>query len=102
MPFGHGDIRCRHFDIRRHVRQRPEAAASELARVVRPGGRIALSTWAPDGTVFGMFQVMRAYMPAPPPPAPPSPFAWGRPERIRELLGEAFDLRFENGHVVLS
>ena len=75
----------------------PEAAASELARVVRPGGRIALSTWAPDGNVFGMFQVMRAYMPAPPSPAPPSPFAWGRPERVRELLGDAFDLRFENG-----
>ena len=75
----------------------PEAAASELARVVRPGGRIALATWAPDGAVFGMFQVMRAFMPAAPDPAPPSPFAWGEPARIRELLGEAFDLRFEQG-----
>ena len=76
---------------------RPEAAAAELARVVRPGGRIALANWTPDGNVFGMFKVMRAYMPAPPVPAPPSPFAWGRPERVRELLGDAFDLRFEKG-----
>jgi SAM-dependent methyltransferase len=73
----------------------PEAAATELARVVRPGGRIALTTWAPEGSVFGMFQVMKAYMPPPPTPAPPSPFAWGRTTRIEELLGSAFDLKFE-------
>ena len=36
-------------------------------------------------------------MPAPPSPAPRSPFEWGRTERIRELLGGAFDLRFEKG-----
>lgn len=76
---------------------RPEAAAAELARVVRPGGRIALTTWLSDGNLFKMFQVMKAYMPPPPTPAPPSPFAWGRTERIRELLGEAFDLKFEAG-----
>jgi SAM-dependent methyltransferase len=76
---------------------RPEAAAAELARVVRPGGRIALATWAADGTVFGMFQVMKRFMPPPPDPPPASPFAWGRQERITELLGEAFDLRFETG-----
>jgi SAM-dependent methyltransferase len=76
---------------------RPEAAAGELARVVRKGGRIALTTWLQDGNLFRMFQVMKPYMPAPPPPAPPSPFAWGNPERIRELLGPAFDLRLEAG-----
>ena len=76
---------------------RPEAAAAELARVVRPGGRIALTTWLSDGNLFKMFQVMKAYMPPPPTLAPPSPFAWGRTERIRELLGEAFDLKFEPG-----
>ena len=74
---------------------RPEAAASELARVCRRSGRIALATWAPDGNVFQMFKVMQRYMPPPASPAPPSPFAWGRIERLRELLGAAFDLRFE-------
>jgi hypothetical protein len=48
-------------------------------------------------SVFGMFTVMRRYMPPPPNPAPPSPFDWGRPERVGELLGDAFDLRFEPG-----
>jgi SAM-dependent methyltransferase len=74
---------------------RPEAAAAEMARVCRPGGRIALTTWHADGQVFDMFQVMRAYMPVPQSPAPPSPFAWGRRERITELLGAHFDLGFE-------
>jgi SAM-dependent methyltransferase len=74
---------------------RPEAAAAELARVTRAGGRIALTTWTSDGNLFKMFQVMKAFMPAPPVPAPPSPFEWGNPDRIRQLLGEAFDLKFE-------
>ena len=36
-------------------------------------------------------------MPPPPSPAPRSPFEWGRTERIGELLGSAFQLRFEKG-----
>ena len=76
---------------------RPEAAAAELARVCGKGGRIALTTWLSDSNLAKMFQVMRAYMPPPPVPAPPSPFEWGKIERIRELLGGAFDLRFEKG-----
>ena len=74
-----------------------EAAAAELARIVRPGGRIALTTWTTDGNVYKMFEVMKRYMPAPPSPAPRSPFEWGRTERIRELLGSTFDLKFEKG-----
>jgi SAM-dependent methyltransferase len=74
---------------------RPDAAAAELARVCRKGGRIALATWTPDGGVFEMFKVMKAYMPPPPSPAPPSPFEWGNLDRIRERLGKTFDLRFE-------
>jgi SAM-dependent methyltransferase len=80
---------------------RPEAVAGELARLCRPGGRIGLTTWPPDGTIAGMFQMMRPYMPPPPSPAPPSPFEWGREERLRELLGKAFDLQFETGTTVL-
>ena len=76
---------------------RPEAAAAELGRVTRKGGRIALTTWLPDSNLFKMFLVMKPYMPPPPNPAPPSPFEWGKAERVRELLGNAFDLRFERG-----
>ena len=76
---------------------RPEAAAAEMGRVCKKGGRIALATWTPDGNVFGMFKVMKPYMPPPPTPAPPSPFDWGRRERIRELFGKDFELGFEDG-----
>ena len=79
---------------------RPEAAAGEIARVCRKGGRIAFATWRPDSNVFEMFKVMRAYMPPPPSPPPPLPFAWGSRERIKELLGSNFDLRFEDGDTV--
>ncbi len=76
---------------------RPEAAAAEVARVTRKGGRVALTTWLPDSNLFKMFQVMKPYMPPPPVPAPASPFEWGKTERIRELLGGAYDLKFEKG-----
>ena len=72
-----------------------EAAAAELARVCKPGGRVVLTTWRTDSTLAQMFQVMRAYMPAPPSPPPASPFAWGAIERVTALLGGAFELGFE-------
>jgi SAM-dependent methyltransferase len=76
---------------------RPEDAALELARVCRKGGRLGLCTWVPGDTVEDLFKVMRPYMPPPPNPPPPSPFAWGKKKRLRELLGDAFDLKFEKG-----
>ena len=76
---------------------RPEAAAAEIARVCRKGGRLAITTWFKEGNVFQMFKIMKQYMPPPASPAPPSPFEWGHVDRIRELLGGAFDLRFESG-----
>jgi SAM-dependent methyltransferase len=73
---------------------KPDVAARELARVVRPGGRLVLATWTPDGNVAAMFGVMRPFLAVPP---SVSPFAWGARTRIEELLGSDFDLRFENG-----
>jgi SAM-dependent methyltransferase len=69
-----------------------EAAAKELARVTAPGGRIALANWTPTGGLAKMFKVMAPYLPAPP---PSSPFDWGDESRVRELLGEAFELELE-------
>jgi len=76
---------------------KPEAAAAELARVVKRGGRVVLSTWTPDGAVSRMFGVMKPFMPPPPQPPPPSPFEWGKRERLEQLLGESFELSFEEG-----
>lgn len=72
------------------------AVARELARVCRPGGRLRLAHWSSERGVVDMFKVMAPFMPAPPPGAG-SPFTWGRREHVEELLGEAFELRFEEG-----
>lgn len=68
-------------------------AANELARVCRPGGRLCLATWPPDGAVAKFFAVMAAHGNAPPPAA--SPLLWGDPEYLKMLLGDAFALTFE-------
>lgn len=73
------------------------AAASELTRVCRKGGRVALLTWPPDSSPVEMRKVLAAYAPPPPSPPPPSPFDWGRPEWLEETLGDAFELGFEKG-----
>jgi len=69
-----------------------EAVARELARVTATGGRLALANWTPQGGLGKMFKVMAPYQPAPP---PSSPFDWGDESRVRELLGDAFDLEIE-------
>ena len=97
LPFDDGEFDAVVSTFGVMFASRPEAAAAELARVCRRGGRLALATWTPDGNVFEMFKVMRRYMPLPPKGAPPSPFEWGRVERLIELLGGAFHLRFERG-----
>jgi SAM-dependent methyltransferase len=71
-----------------------EAVASELARVTRPSGRIGLACWTPEGGLGQMFRMMGPFLP-PPAPGVGSPFDWGREEHVRELLGDAFELDFE-------
>lgn len=69
------------------------AIAAELARVTRPGGRVGLACWRPEGTLGDMFRVMSKYAP-PPPPGAGSPFDWGREEYVTALMGETFELEF--------
>jgi SAM-dependent methyltransferase len=97
LPFADGEFDAVISTCGVMFASRPEAAAAELGRVCRKGGRIAPTTWLSDGNLSKMFMVMRPYMPPPPDPAPPSPFGWGRTERTAELLGEDFDLAFERG-----
>lgn len=69
-----------------------QAAASELARITKPGGRIALANWTPGPGVQDLFKVMLPFQPAPP---PSSPFDWGDEAKVGGLLGDAFELSFE-------
>lgn len=97
LPFENGEFDAVISTFGVMFASRPEAAATELARVCRPGGRIALATWLSGSTVETMFHVMRRHVPTTPNPPAPSPFEWGSLERLRDLLGGAFRLRFEHG-----
>jgi SAM-dependent methyltransferase len=70
------------------------AIAEELARVTKPGGRIALACWMPGTGMAEVFAMMRPFLP-PPAPGAGSPFAWGDEQHVSELLGDAFELEFE-------
>ena len=73
---------------------RPEITVAEMLRVLKPGGRIAFSTWPPELMIGRMFALTGMYLPAPPGAA--SPPAWGDPTVVRQRLGEAVrDLRFQ-------
>ncbi len=61
-------------------------AASELARVCRPGGRIGLANWTPEGFLGQMFKVMGRHVPPPAGAQPPS--LWGMRSHLEALFGE--------------
>lgn len=66
--------------------------AAELARVVRPGGRIGLASWTPEGFLGDLFRTIAAHVP--PPAGVKSPMLWGREDHLRELFGaSASDIR---------
>src|SRR5262245_11712583 len=44
----------------------PQFVAAELARVCRPGGRVAMANWTPSGFIGQMFKVTGQHVPPPP------------------------------------
>jgi ubiquinone/menaquinone biosynthesis C-methylase UbiE len=60
-------------------------AASELARVCRPGGRIGLANWTPDGFIGQVFKILGRQLPPPAGVQPPS--LWGVESYLRSLFG---------------
>ncbi len=78
------------------------AAADELVRVTRPGGRIGLVSWTPEGVIGQMFSVLRPYAPPPPAGAQPPPL-WGAEDHVRDLLGESIDdVEATRAHLVVD
>ena len=60
-------------------------AAAELARVCRPGGRIALASWTPDGFIGETLRIFSRYLP--PAPGLEPPVRWGEQSYLDSLLG---------------
>ncbi len=74
---------------------RPEVAVSEMLRVLKPGGRLAFSTWPPQLFTGSMFALVGRYLPTPPRGVSPPP-EWGNSQIVRDRLGgRVTDLEFE-------
>ena len=67
-------------------------AAGELARVVRPGGRIGLANWTPEGFLGDFFRAISRHVP--PPAGLRSPMQWGEVARLDELFGQIGAVRY--------
>ena len=68
-----------------------EKAASELVRVTRANGTIALASWTPGGMGGQLFKIVGKY--APPPPGVLPAALWGTREHLEELFGERVEWR---------
>jgi SAM-dependent methyltransferase len=64
---------------------RPEVAAREMFRVVKPGGTIGIAAWGPYGSQSEVFGVLNRYAPAPP-EGVPEPRDWGDEDKARARL----------------
>ena len=62
-------------------------SAAEMARVCRPGGRIGLANWTPEGFIGQMFKIMGRHVPPPAGVQPPP--LWGVEDHLRSLFGDA-------------
>ncbi|HZO74892.1 MAG TPA: class I SAM-dependent methyltransferase [Ktedonobacteraceae bacterium] len=63
-----------------------ELVAAELTRVCRPGGKIGMANWTPEGLYGQIFQTIAVYIPSAADIRPPT--LWGTEERVRELFGD--------------
>jgi SAM-dependent methyltransferase len=63
---------------------RPDRVASELARICRRGGKIAMANWTPEGFTGKMFRLSHAHLP--PPEGLAAPVLWGDEATVRERL----------------
>jgi SAM-dependent methyltransferase len=70
-----------------------EQAARELLRVCRPGGKIGLANWTPEGFIGQLFKTIGKFIPQA--PAVKSPALWGTKQRLQELFGCSADIQAE-------
>lgn len=68
---------------------RPEMVVSEFARVLKPGGLLAMANWTPGGFAGQMFRLTARH--APPPMGLMPPVHWGHPKIVRERLDGPFE-----------
>jgi ubiquinone/menaquinone biosynthesis C-methylase UbiE len=97
LPFGDGDFDVVISTFGVMFTPSQDRAAAELLRVCKPGGKIGLANWTPDGFIGQVFKTLGKYLP--PPPAAKSPALWGTRARLDEMFGSATrEIRAETRH----
>jgi SAM-dependent methyltransferase len=72
-------------------------AAAEILRVTKPGARIGLANWMPEGFGGEFFKMLSRFNPPPPGVQPPS--RWGTEQGLQQLLGPGTsEIRIERRH----
>lgn len=87
LPYGDSEFDATISCVGTMFAPRHQVVADEMVRVTRPGGRLGVLSWTPEGFIGQMFAVMKPYAPAPPPGAQPPPL-WGDPDHVSALFGE--------------
>jgi SAM-dependent methyltransferase len=85
LPFGDSRFDCVGSVFGAMIAPRPERVASELFRVVRPGGTVGLTAWVPQGMFAELFAISRRF--APPTPGAVRSEEWGDEVVVRERVG---------------
>jgi SAM-dependent methyltransferase len=84
LPFEDARFDCVGSAFGAFIAPRPQVAAAEMFRVVRPGGTVGMTTWAPTG-FFGGIQALGQRF-TPPPDGAGRPQEWGDEAIVRERL----------------
>jgi SAM-dependent methyltransferase len=80
LPFADGELDAA-ISVFGVIFAEARAAALELRRVVRPGGRIVLTAWTTTGPLAEVGRTLQGIM-----GIPPTPATWSDPDVLRELF----------------
>ena len=99
LPFADGEFDVTMSSIGVMFAPHHERSSSELLRVTRPGGRVGVLSWTPEGFIGRLFAAMKPFNAPLPAGARPAPL-WGDENHVRELFGDRVqDVRVTRGSV---
>ena len=97
LPFEDARFDCAGSVFGAMIAPRPEVAARELFRIVKPGGTVGMTAWRPEGFMGDLGAVSRSYAP---PSDLPSPHEWGLEDNVKQRFdGLAGSVEFQRGTI---